>query len=93
MIYSPGGPSCSVQHRDFCDFLMSAESRPHILHARNFQQINHNTFRCEMEPIQFFSASIVPILDIKVDVDAKKPSALIHAISGKVRAHAFDAVA
>jgi hypothetical protein len=31
------------------------------------------------------SASIVPILDIKVDVDQAKSSALIHAVSGKVR--------
>lgn len=77
--------SLPVKHRDFIDFFMAAESRPHILHARNFQQVNHNTFRCEMEPIQFFSASIVPVLDIKVDIDASKPSALIHAISGKVR--------
>ena len=40
--------------------------------------------RCEMEPIQFFSARIVPVLDMKVVIDSDKPVAVISAVSAKV---------
>lgn len=67
------------------DYFLSLDARPHILNADNFEQISADTFRCEMAPIQFFSASIIPVIDIRLEVDAKAGTAIIHAVSGKIK--------
>lgn len=74
----------SVQHRDFGEFLRSA-AWPYITVAKSIERIDDKTYRCEAEPVRFGKSDIVVFLDVKVDVDASKPRALIQVASGKVR--------
>jgi hypothetical protein len=81
--------ACTV-HRDFGDFLKSA-AWPYVTVAKSIERIDDTSFRCEADPVRFGKTTIVVFLDVKVEVDASKPRALIKVASGKVRGVATKA--